>query len=71
MNIDALKDAKNNESHGFSRLDLVKHSINTLIEFMENFDELTIVVFNTSARCLMQTTKMNQAGKRLALKWVK
>jgi hypothetical protein len=31
MNIDAVKDAKGNESHGFSRLDLVRHSMNTLI----------------------------------------
>jgi hypothetical protein len=31
MNIDAVKDSKNNESHGFSRLDLVKHSIKTLM----------------------------------------
>lgn len=66
MNIDAVKDSKDKESHGFSRLDLVRHSINTLIEFMNEGDDLTLITFNTGAQCILQTTKMNNAGKKMA-----
>ncbi len=71
MNIDAVKDSKDNESHGFSRLDLVRHSINTLIHFMDELDELTLITFNTGAQCILTTTKMNNAGKKSALQKIK
>ncbi len=71
MNTDALKDSKDTESHGFSRLDLVRHSMNTLIEFMNEGDELTLITFNTSAQCILHTTKMNNAGKKIALQRIR
>jgi hypothetical protein len=40
----------------------------TVLSFLENDDELTLIVFNTSAKCIMNTTKMNKAGKKLAEK---
>lgn len=70
MSTDALKDGKDKQSHGFSRLDLVKHSMNTIVQLMGKMDELTLIVFNTSAVCVMRTTRMNENGKKNALKIV-
>jgi hypothetical protein len=38
----------------------------TILEFLETDDELTLIVFNTNAKCIMSTTKMNNAGKKTA-----
>jgi hypothetical protein len=71
MQTDAVLGGKDTESHGFSRLDLVKHSINTMIEFMNDGDEIALIPFNNSARILMNPTKMTVAGKHLARARVK
>lgn len=34
---------------------------------MKNQDELTLITFNTGAKCILTTTKMTVAGKKLAL----
>lgn len=49
----------------------MRHSINTLIHFMDDFDELTLISFNTGAQCILNTTKMNNAGKKSALQKIK
>lgn len=54
------------ESHGFSRLDLVKHSMNTIINTLSDDDYLAIVPFSTSANVLLGLTKMNLLGKENA-----
>lgn len=56
---------KDLESHGFSRLDLVKHSISTMVEFMEDTDEIALVPFSTSARIALPLTRTTAAGKNL------
>ena len=71
METDAVAGGKSVESHGFSRLDLVKHSINTMIEFMNDCDEIALVPFSNSAKILMNSTKMTVAGKNLAKQRVK
>jgi hypothetical protein len=38
------------ESDGFSRLDLVKHSVNTIISSLSDHDTLGIVTFSDNAR---------------------
>ena len=38
------------ESVGFTRLDLVKHSVNTIINTLEDDDVLGIVTFSDNAR---------------------
>jgi hypothetical protein len=38
MDTDSVMGGKDVESHGFSRLDLVKHSIKTIVELMEDND---------------------------------
>ncbi len=52
------------ESHGFSRLDLVKHSLKTIINCMGNNDSLAIVTFSDTAKVFMDITQMNSLGKQ-------
>ena len=42
------------ENDGFTRLDLVKHSMNTVIEMLNSSDELVIIEFNSNATCLFE-----------------
>ncbi len=65
MDTDSVMGGKDVESHGFSRLDLVKHSINTMVEFMEDTDDISLVPFSTSARIALPITKTTKAGKKL------
>ncbi len=51
------------ESDGFSRLDLVKHSVNTIINCLTEKDTLGIVTFSDTARVDLDVLEMNQAGK--------
>lgn len=55
------------ESDGFSRLDLVKHSVNTIIHSLDEDDILGIVTFSNNARVDLKLTKMNEHGKKKAL----
>lgn len=50
----------------FSRLDLVKHSMNTLIQGIEDDDYLSIIPFNGAATLTLPATQMNQAGRQHA-----
>ena len=59
------------ESDGFSRLDLVKHSVNTIIHSLEEGDYLGIVTFSTKARTDLKLTQMDKTGKTTALDVVK
>ena len=43
-----------NESDGFSRLDLTKHSLNTIVEMLNEEDELIIIKFSTEASCVFE-----------------
>lgn len=47
------------ESDGFSRLDLVKHSVNTIINCLSDDDALAIVTFSDNARVDLEPLKMN------------
>lgn len=59
------------ESDGFSRLDLVKHSVNTIIHSLDSEDLLGVVTFSDKARVDLKLTKMNGQGKDSALKMIK
>ncbi len=63
MDTDSVMGGKDVESHGFSRLDLVKHSINTMVEFLEDSDQIALVPFSTSARIALPLTRTTKAGK--------
>jgi Mg-chelatase subunit ChlD len=50
----------------FSRLDLVKHSMNTLIAGLEEDDHLAIIPFSSTAVVSLRATKMTEEGKKNA-----
>ena len=50
----------------FSRLDLVKHSINTLIQGVEDDDYIALVPFNGTASLTLPATQMTQNGREHA-----
>jgi len=54
------------ESQGLSRLDLVKHSVNTCIEVLGPDDVMAVVAFNGSATVSFAPEAMTDAGKRRA-----
>ena len=54
------------EEHGFSRLDLVKHAMRTMISVLNENDYLAVVVFTTSARVVLNFTQMNESGRKKA-----
>jgi len=51
------------EKDGFSRLDLVKHSMQTIGASLEDNDVVGIVTFASKAQTLLQPTKMDKKGK--------
>lgn len=55
------------QSDGFTRLDLVKHSVNTIINSLENGDVLGIVTFSDSARVDFNLVEMTEENKTKAL----
>jgi len=50
----------------FSRLDLVKHSMNTLIQGVEDDDYIALVPFNGAATLALPATPMTEGGRQLA-----
>jgi Mg-chelatase subunit ChlD len=62
----ANKDDMESKGHGFTRLDLVKHSIKTVIPTLNIEDYLCIIVFTDTARVLLPITSMNLDGRNLA-----
>lgn len=54
------------ESHGFSRLDLVKHSMNTITNILSENDYLAIITFSDMAKITLNITPMTTYGKSIA-----
>lgn len=54
------------ESQGFSRLDLVKHSMKTIKELLNDKDYLAIITFSDRAEMCMNLTRMDTQGKQNA-----
>lgn len=59
------------EAHGFSRLDLVKHSVNTVINCLNDGDYLALVPFSDTASVRLGLTEMNAGGRQAAEKIVR
>jgi Mg-chelatase subunit ChlD len=54
------------ENDGFTRLDLVKHSVKTIINVLDIHDMLAIVAFTETASIALPLTPMNNQGKQRA-----
>ena len=57
-----------NESFGLSILDIVKHSVSTIIKSLTKMDRLAIVSFSDNSRIEMPLTAMDEAGQSLAMR---
>jgi len=55
------------ESDGFTRLDLVKHSVRTVIEVLNESDSICLVTFSDDAKVVLDITKTNDFGKARAI----
>lgn len=55
------------ESVGFSRLDLVKHCLNTMVAMTDSgHDHITLISFSDSAKVLMDYVLLNEQGRKNA-----
>eukprot|EP01083_Nonionella_stella_P004491 13001_1 len=66
MGCDAVIKDENGKSecHGLSILDLTKHSIKTIVEFLNKKDYLSIVSYSNEAQVVTPLTKMTKKNKR-------
>lgn len=55
---------KNAEDDEFSRLDLVKHTLNTIISAMSEIDQISIIKFSTVAKSFAPLTRLSHEAKR-------
>ena len=55
-----------NESDGFTRLDIVKHAVHTIISSLDDCDQLSLITFSTSAITILEPEFMNNIGKQSA-----
>lgn len=58
-----VADAEAAESFGYTRLDLVKHTIRTMAAVLQPQDTLSIVSYSTSARVVVKPTPLTEEGR--------
>jgi Hint-domain/U-box domain/VWA / Hh protein intein-like/von Willebrand factor type A domain len=71
---ESTDDEKSAEAYGFSRLDLVKHTVRTMAAVLGDDDMLSIITYSTNAQIVLRPTRMNKEGKarvEAALEYVK
>eukprot|EP01064_Diplonema_japonicum_P003441 TRINITY_DN1221_c0_g1_i1.p1 TRINITY_DN1221_c0_g1~~TRINITY_DN1221_c0_g1_i1.p1 ORF type:complete len:728 (+),score=189.69 TRINITY_DN1221_c0_g1_i1:64-2184(+) len=66
--VSVVNDQGNKESHGLSQLDVVKHSINTIVQCLDDGDHLSIVSYSSTATTVLNAVCMNSKGKTRAKK---
>jgi Mg-chelatase subunit ChlD len=67
MDTEASPATTTGESDGFSRLDLVKHSVRTVIEVLEPNDQICLITFSDDAKLKLDFTQMTTYGKNQAI----
>ena len=60
---ESTDDEKSVEAYGFSRLDLVKHTVRTMAAVLGDDDMLAIITYSTNAQIVLRPTRMNKEGK--------
>jgi len=60
---ESTDDEKSAEAYGFSRLDLVKHTVRTMAAVLGDDDMLSIITYSTNAQIVLRPTRMNKEGK--------
>lgn len=68
--MDEVDSSKSIESSNLSRLDLVKHSVKTIINVLEASDMVSIITFSNNASLKMGFKPMNDNNKKEALKTI-
>ena len=71
---ESTDDEKSAEAYGFSRLDLVKHTVRTMAAVLGDDDMMSIITYSTTATIILRPTRMNKEGKarvNAALEYVK
>ena len=71
MNEDACKEVSGMEDLSFSRLQLVQHSLNTIISDLEDDDLLCLITFNNIGKIILKPTNMNEEGKKTSFEAIK
>ncbi len=64
-------DVPNGESSGLTRLDLVKHTLNTIVHSLSDNDMLCIVKFSNNAYVISDFIKLNRSGKSIVSENIK
>ncbi len=66
MGSKASIDTDSGEDHGFSRLDLVKHSLKTVVSSVNETDSISLITFSDRAQVIMDPFVMNSLNKTSA-----
>jgi len=61
------ENGQDSEATGLSVLDVVKHSVRTIIESLSAQDKLSIVEFNNAGKLILASRAMDEAGKQAAI----
>ena len=65
MQLDACEQIKGIENMSFSRLNLVKHSLKTVISILNNDDKVALITFRNFAKLILEPIQTNEIGKNI------